>query len=80
MIQEMWSFHSKLPSGFRGKNTCFSHFSSKVTWCGDQGKKIRARWHFENVILAHKHGNHAPLPTTKHEALYVTPEEKIHKA
>ena len=33
--------------------------------------------HLKQVVLVHKHGNHALMSSTKHEDLDVTPEEDI---
>ena len=33
--------------------------------------------HCKHIIPEHKHGKHASLPSTKHKALDVTPEEDI---
>ena len=40
-------------------------------------KRIVLHGHLKQDIPGHKQGNHAPMLSTKHEALDVTPEEDI---
>ena len=42
-------------------------------------KRLVSNGHFKHVIPEYKLGIHAPLPSTKHEALKVTTEEDIQK-
>ena len=68
-ILEAWCLHMWYLQGISGQNTSWEFLHVK--------KRIVLHGHLKQDIPGHKQGNHAPMFSTKHAALDVTPEEDI---